>query len=226
MLWMAMGGLMFSLLNTIARGIALQLDAFQTQVLRYLCVDGAADRAGPGARDPQPPVGRGEAAAAAAPIADPAAYGYDPRTTPTDVAPNPTPEANDLRRVIANPVGTTFGTSKNIERGTCAVLRAQRACSCPRLASGVQRVLEGANGGRAALTRDATFEGPTSFAGRVGTALDEIAPTLRPNDRVLAIGVNPQAEYGDKLQGLASDKGVYVDTAAKTTRSSRAGTGA
>ena len=37
MLWMAMGGLMFSLLNTIARGIALQLDAFQTQFLRYLC---------------------------------------------------------------------------------------------------------------------------------------------------------------------------------------------
>jgi len=37
MLWMAMGGVMFSLLNTIVRGIALQLDAFQTQFLRYLC---------------------------------------------------------------------------------------------------------------------------------------------------------------------------------------------
>ena len=37
MLWMAMGGLMFSLLNTIARAIALQMDPFQTQFLRYLC---------------------------------------------------------------------------------------------------------------------------------------------------------------------------------------------
>ena len=37
MLWMAMGGLMFSLLNTIARAIALEMDAFQTQFLRYLC---------------------------------------------------------------------------------------------------------------------------------------------------------------------------------------------
>lgn len=37
MWWMALGGLMFSLLNTIARGIALEMDPFQTQFLRYLC---------------------------------------------------------------------------------------------------------------------------------------------------------------------------------------------
>jgi drug/metabolite transporter (DMT)-like permease len=34
---MALGGLMFSLLNTIARSIALEMDPFQTQFLRYLC---------------------------------------------------------------------------------------------------------------------------------------------------------------------------------------------
>jgi len=37
MAWMALGGLMFSLLNTIARSIALEMDPFQTQFLRYLC---------------------------------------------------------------------------------------------------------------------------------------------------------------------------------------------
>ena len=37
MAWMTLGGLMFSVLNTIARSISMQLDPFQTQFLRYFC---------------------------------------------------------------------------------------------------------------------------------------------------------------------------------------------
>lgn len=36
MVWMVLGGLMFSLLNTIARELTLQLDVYQSQFLRYL----------------------------------------------------------------------------------------------------------------------------------------------------------------------------------------------
>jgi len=36
MLWMVAGGLCFSLLNTLARSLSQQLDAYQTQFLRYL----------------------------------------------------------------------------------------------------------------------------------------------------------------------------------------------
>ena len=35
--WMVLGGLFFSALNTIARTMALQMDPFQAQFLRYLC---------------------------------------------------------------------------------------------------------------------------------------------------------------------------------------------
>jgi drug/metabolite transporter (DMT)-like permease len=35
--WMVMGGVMFSILNTIARTMALQMDPFEAQFLRYLC---------------------------------------------------------------------------------------------------------------------------------------------------------------------------------------------
>ncbi len=35
--WMVMGGVMFSMLNTIARFMALQMDPFEAQFLRYLC---------------------------------------------------------------------------------------------------------------------------------------------------------------------------------------------
>jgi drug/metabolite transporter (DMT)-like permease len=35
--WMVMGGVMFSVLNTIARFMALQMDPFEAQFLRYLC---------------------------------------------------------------------------------------------------------------------------------------------------------------------------------------------
>lgn len=35
--WMVMGGVMFSVLNTIARTMALQMDPFEAQFLRYLC---------------------------------------------------------------------------------------------------------------------------------------------------------------------------------------------
>ena len=35
--WMVLGGIMFSLLNTIARTMALQMDPFEAQFLRYLC---------------------------------------------------------------------------------------------------------------------------------------------------------------------------------------------
>ena len=37
MLWMALGGILFSLLNTIARSIAMQMDPYEAQFLRYLC---------------------------------------------------------------------------------------------------------------------------------------------------------------------------------------------
>ena len=37
MLWMALGGLLFSLLNTIARKISMELDPYQAQFLRYFC---------------------------------------------------------------------------------------------------------------------------------------------------------------------------------------------
>ena len=36
MAWMALAGLLFCLLNTVARSLALELDPFQTQFLRYL----------------------------------------------------------------------------------------------------------------------------------------------------------------------------------------------
>jgi drug/metabolite transporter (DMT)-like permease len=36
MLWMVAGGLLFSLLNTVARGLSMALDVYQTQFLRYL----------------------------------------------------------------------------------------------------------------------------------------------------------------------------------------------
>lgn len=36
MLWMAAGGFLFSILNTIVRGIAMQMDPFEVQFLRYL----------------------------------------------------------------------------------------------------------------------------------------------------------------------------------------------
>ena len=36
MLWMVAGGILFSLLNTVARGLSMQLDAYETQFLRYL----------------------------------------------------------------------------------------------------------------------------------------------------------------------------------------------
>jgi drug/metabolite transporter (DMT)-like permease len=36
MLWMVAGGVLFSLLNTVARGLSMQLDAYETQFLRYL----------------------------------------------------------------------------------------------------------------------------------------------------------------------------------------------
>lgn len=35
--WMVLGGIMFSVLNTIARIMALQMDPFEAQFLRYLC---------------------------------------------------------------------------------------------------------------------------------------------------------------------------------------------
>jgi drug/metabolite transporter (DMT)-like permease len=37
MLWMALGGILFSLLNTIARVISMQMDPYEAQFLRYLC---------------------------------------------------------------------------------------------------------------------------------------------------------------------------------------------
>lgn len=37
MIWMATGGVMFSLLNTIARHFAMQMDPFEAQFLRYFC---------------------------------------------------------------------------------------------------------------------------------------------------------------------------------------------
>jgi drug/metabolite transporter (DMT)-like permease len=37
MLWMVLGGMMFSMLNVISRKMTLELDAFETQFLRYLC---------------------------------------------------------------------------------------------------------------------------------------------------------------------------------------------
>jgi drug/metabolite transporter (DMT)-like permease len=36
MVWMVLGGLLFSLLNTVARELTLQLDVYQSQFLRYL----------------------------------------------------------------------------------------------------------------------------------------------------------------------------------------------
>lgn len=36
MLWMVLGGLFFSILNTLARGLSIQLDVYETQFLRYL----------------------------------------------------------------------------------------------------------------------------------------------------------------------------------------------
>jgi len=36
MLWMVMGGVLFSLLNTLARGLSMQLDVYEAQFLRYL----------------------------------------------------------------------------------------------------------------------------------------------------------------------------------------------
>jgi len=36
MLWMVMGGLLFTCLNTLARGLSMQLDVYETQFLRYL----------------------------------------------------------------------------------------------------------------------------------------------------------------------------------------------
>ena len=37
MIWMAIGGVMFSILNTIARYFAMQMDPFEAQFLRYFC---------------------------------------------------------------------------------------------------------------------------------------------------------------------------------------------
>ncbi len=37
MAWMAFGGIMFSMLNTIARNFSMQMDPFEAQFLRYLC---------------------------------------------------------------------------------------------------------------------------------------------------------------------------------------------
>ena len=37
MLWMMAGGMMFSMLNVISRKMSIELDAFETQFLRYLC---------------------------------------------------------------------------------------------------------------------------------------------------------------------------------------------
>ena len=37
MAWMALGGLTFSLLNTIARSLSMQMDPFEAQFLRYFC---------------------------------------------------------------------------------------------------------------------------------------------------------------------------------------------
>jgi drug/metabolite transporter (DMT)-like permease len=37
MLWMALGGILFSVLNTIARVMTLQMDPYEAQFLRYLC---------------------------------------------------------------------------------------------------------------------------------------------------------------------------------------------
>ncbi|NDE25317.1 MAG: EamA/RhaT family transporter, partial [Betaproteobacteria bacterium] len=37
MAWMALGGLTFSLLNTIARSFSMQMDPFEAQFLRYFC---------------------------------------------------------------------------------------------------------------------------------------------------------------------------------------------
>ena len=36
MVWMVLGGLLFSILNTIARNLTLHLDVYQSQFLRYL----------------------------------------------------------------------------------------------------------------------------------------------------------------------------------------------
>jgi len=36
MLWMVLGGVFFSILNTLARGLSMQLDVYETQFLRYL----------------------------------------------------------------------------------------------------------------------------------------------------------------------------------------------
>ena len=36
MVWMVSGGILFSLLNTVARGLSMQLDVYQAQFLRYL----------------------------------------------------------------------------------------------------------------------------------------------------------------------------------------------
>jgi uncharacterized membrane protein HdeD (DUF308 family) len=36
MVWMVLGGFLFSLLNTIARELTLQLDVYQSQFLRYV----------------------------------------------------------------------------------------------------------------------------------------------------------------------------------------------
>lgn len=36
MLWMVLGGLLFTCLNTLARGLSMQLDVYETQFLRYL----------------------------------------------------------------------------------------------------------------------------------------------------------------------------------------------
>jgi drug/metabolite transporter (DMT)-like permease len=37
MLWMVAGGMMFSMLNVISRKMSIELDAFETQFLRYFC---------------------------------------------------------------------------------------------------------------------------------------------------------------------------------------------
>jgi hypothetical protein len=37
MAWMALGGLAFSLLNSIARSFSMQMDPFEAQFLRYFC---------------------------------------------------------------------------------------------------------------------------------------------------------------------------------------------
>jgi drug/metabolite transporter (DMT)-like permease len=37
MLWMALGGILFSMLNTIARVMTLQMDPYEAQFLRYMC---------------------------------------------------------------------------------------------------------------------------------------------------------------------------------------------